>query len=106
MTQMAAKKSDDGIGRVGTLAEPTGMLTLDKANPAKSKVEVTFQVANLRTGVAKLDEHPLFRPLTLHDAALINAVGAAIVPPLPDPQEVQDALEMVRTLLPLVKKSR
>lgn len=45
----------------GTIAEPTGMLTLDKANPAKSKVEVTFQVANLRTGVAKLDEH-LMKP--------------------------------------------
>jgi polyisoprenoid-binding protein YceI len=45
----------------GTIAEPTGTLTLDKANPAKSKVEVTFQIANLRTGVAKLDEH-LMKP--------------------------------------------
>ncbi|MFD1107585.1 YceI family protein [Sphingobium olei] len=43
----------------GTIAEPTGTLTLDKANPANSKVEVTFQIANLRTGVAKLDEHLL-----------------------------------------------
>jgi polyisoprenoid-binding protein YceI len=43
----------------GTIAEPTGTLTLDKANPANSKVSVTFQVANLRTGVAKLDEHLL-----------------------------------------------
>ena len=41
----------------GTIAEPTGSLTLDKANPAASKVSVTFTVANLRTGVAKLDEH-------------------------------------------------
>jgi polyisoprenoid-binding protein YceI len=45
----------------GTIAEPTGTLMLDKANPAKSKVEVTFQIANLRTGVAKLDEH-LMKP--------------------------------------------
>lgn len=45
----------------GTIAEPTGTLTLDKANPANSKVEVTFQIANLRTGVAKLDEH-LMKP--------------------------------------------
>ncbi|PZU08922.1 MAG: hypothetical protein DI606_14560 [Sphingobium sp.] len=43
----------------GTIAEPTGTLTLDKANPANSKVSVTFQIANLRTGVAKLDEHLL-----------------------------------------------
>lgn len=42
---------------MGTIAEPTGTLTLDKANPAASKVSVEFPVANLRTGVAKLDEH-------------------------------------------------
>lgn len=42
---------------MGTIAEPTGTLTLDKANPAASKVSVEFQIANLRTGVAKLDEH-------------------------------------------------
>lgn len=47
---------------------------------------------------------PLWRPLSLHDAALINAVGAAIVPPIPDPREVQDALDMVRALLPLVSR--
>ena len=50
----------DHIGftnNAGTIAEPTGSLTLDKANPAASKVSVTFTVANLRTGVAKLDEH-------------------------------------------------
>lgn len=47
---------------------------------------------------------PLWRPLSLHDAALINAVGAAIVPPIPDPVEVQDALDMVRALLPLVSR--
>jgi polyisoprenoid-binding protein YceI len=41
----------------GTIAEPTGTLTLDKANPAASKVSVTFPVANIRTGVAKLDQH-------------------------------------------------
>lgn len=42
---------------MGTIAEPTGTLTIDKANPAASKVSVTFPVANLRTGVTKLDEH-------------------------------------------------
>ena len=50
----------DHIGftnNAGTIAEPTGSLTLVKANPAASKVSVTFTVANLRTGVAKLDEH-------------------------------------------------
>lgn len=41
----------------GTIAEPTGTLTLDKANPAASKVSVEFAIANLRTGVTKLDEH-------------------------------------------------
>ena len=46
---------------MGTIAEPTGSLTLDKANPAASKVSVEFTVANLRTGVAKLDEH-LMKP--------------------------------------------
>lgn len=46
---------------IGTIAEPTGTLTLDKANPAASKVSVTFQVANLRTGVKALDEH-LMKP--------------------------------------------
>jgi len=56
------------------------------------------------TTASELAPHPLFRPLTLHDAALVNAVGAAIVPPLPDPQEVQDALEMMRVLLPLVSR--
>ncbi|QGP80695.1 YceI family protein [Sphingobium sp. CAP-1] len=45
----------------GTIAGPTGTLTLDKANPAASKVSVEFAVANLRTGVAKLDEH-LMKP--------------------------------------------
>lgn len=42
---------------MGTIAEPTGTLTLDKANPAASKVSVEFTIANLRTGVPKLDEH-------------------------------------------------
>lgn len=42
---------------MGTIAEPTGTLTLDKANPGASKVSVEFPVANLRTGVAALDEH-------------------------------------------------
>lgn len=42
---------------MGTIAEPTGTLTLDKANPAASKVSVEFAIANLRTGVTKLDEH-------------------------------------------------
>lgn len=44
---------------VGVFAEPTGTLTLDKANPAASKVSIELPIANLRTGVAKLDEHLL-----------------------------------------------
>lgn len=44
---------------VGVIAEPTGTLTLDKANPAASKVSIELPIANLRTGVAKLDEHLL-----------------------------------------------
>lgn len=46
---------------VGTIAEPTGTLMLNKADPAASKVSVTFQIANLRTGVKGLDEH-LMKP--------------------------------------------
>lgn len=42
---------------MGTIAEPTGTLVLDKASPDKSKVSVEFAVANLRTGVPELDEH-------------------------------------------------
>ena len=42
---------------MGVIAEPTGTLTLDKANVAASKVSITIPIANLRTGVAKLDEH-------------------------------------------------
>jgi hypothetical protein len=49
---------------------------------------------------------PLWRRLTLHDQALVLAIGAAIVPPIPDSMEVQDALDMVRELLPLVSRDQ
>lgn len=51
-----------------------------------------------------VESAPLWRRLTLHDQALVLAIGAAIVPPIPDPVEVQDALDMVRELLPLVSR--
>ena len=58
----------------------------------------------MMTKASDLSTPPLFRPLTLHDQALVLSVAAALVPPLPDPQEVQDALEMMRVLLPLVSR--
>lgn len=51
-----------------------------------------------------LEASQLWRPLTLHDAALINAVGAAVVAPIPDPDELRDALRMIETLSPLVSR--
>jgi len=44
---------------VGVFAEPTGTLMLDKANPSASTVSIDVPIANLKTGVAKLDEHLL-----------------------------------------------
>jgi polyisoprenoid-binding protein YceI len=44
---------------VGVFAEPTGTLTLDKAKPSASTVSIDVPIANLKTGVAKLDEHLL-----------------------------------------------
>ncbi|MDR7155065.1 MULTISPECIES: YceI family protein [Sphingobium] len=44
---------------VGIFAEPTGTLTLDKANPSASTVSIEIPIANLKTGVTKLDEHLL-----------------------------------------------
>ncbi len=41
---------------LGVIAEPTGTLTLDKANPAASKVTVTVPMTNIHTGIAKLDQ--------------------------------------------------
>lgn len=46
---------------LGIIAEPTGTLTLDPKNVAAAKVSVDVPIANLRTGVAKLDEH-LMKP--------------------------------------------
>lgn len=42
---------------MGLIAEPSGTLVLDPKAPDKASVSVTFPVANLRTGIAKLDEH-------------------------------------------------
>ena len=41
----------------GLIAQPTGTLTLDPKNVAASKVAIDVPIANLRTGVAALDEH-------------------------------------------------
>ncbi|MFZ2996759.1 YceI family protein [Sphingobium sp.] len=46
---------------MGVIAQPTGTLTLDKANPAASKVSIDIPVANLKTGIPALDEH-LMKP--------------------------------------------
>jgi polyisoprenoid-binding protein YceI len=41
----------------GIISESTGTLTLDPKNLAASKVSIEVPIANIRTGVAKLDEH-------------------------------------------------
>jgi len=46
---------------MGVIAQPTGTLTLDKANPAASKVSIEIPVANLKTGIPALDTH-LMKP--------------------------------------------
>ena len=46
---------------LGVISESTGTLTFDPKNPSAAKVSVDVPVANLRTGVAKLDEH-LMKP--------------------------------------------
>ena len=42
---------------MGLISNPSGTLTLDPKNPATAKVSITVPIANLRTGVPKLDEH-------------------------------------------------
>jgi polyisoprenoid-binding protein YceI len=42
---------------MGVIAQPTGTLTLDKANPAASKVSIDVPIANLTTGISALNEH-------------------------------------------------
>ncbi len=46
---------------LGVIAGPSGTLTLDPKNPAAAKVSVEVPVANLKTGIAALDEH-LMKP--------------------------------------------
>jgi len=46
---------------MGLIAEPSGTLTLDPKAPEKASVSISFPVANLRTGIPKLDEH-LMKP--------------------------------------------
>ncbi|WCM29298.1 YceI family protein [Sphingomonas sp. QA11] len=41
----------------GQFTQPTGSLTLDPANPARNKVEVTFAIDKVSTTVAGLDTH-------------------------------------------------
>jgi polyisoprenoid-binding protein YceI len=42
---------------MGVVTMPTGTLTLDKANPAASKVSIEVPIANLTTGIPALNEH-------------------------------------------------
>lgn len=46
---------------MGLISAPTGTLSLDPKNPAASKLSVTIPIANLTTGIPKLDEH-LMKP--------------------------------------------
>ena len=41
----------------GMFTQPTGTLTLDPANPANDRVDVTFPIAKVRTTTPELDEH-------------------------------------------------
>lgn len=52
---------------MGLIAMPAGSLTLDPRAPEKAKLSVSFPVANIRTGIAALDEH-LMKP-DMFDAA-------------------------------------
>jgi polyisoprenoid-binding protein YceI len=44
---------------LGIFAQPTGTLTLDKANLSASKVSIELPIAGLKTGIPALDEHLL-----------------------------------------------
>ncbi|WHO37455.1 YceI family protein [Sphingobium sp. AP49] len=57
---------------MGVIAQPTGTLTLDKANPAASKVSIDVPVANLKTGIPALDEH-LMKPEFFDSAKFATA---------------------------------
>ena len=57
---------------VGVFAQPTGTLTLDKANPSASKVSIDLPIANLKTGIPALDEH-LLKPEFFDAAKFPNA---------------------------------
>lgn len=61
-TQVAFRYNHMGFSNnMGLISEPSGTLTLDPKAPEKASVTVTFPVTNLRTGIAKLDEH-LMKP--------------------------------------------
>ena len=51
----------------GMFVSPTGSLVLDPANPAASKIEVTFPIANSKSTIAELDTQ--IQGPTLFDAA-------------------------------------
>ncbi|WP_188063967.1 YceI family protein [Sphingobium sp. KCTC 72723] len=57
---------------MGVIAQPTGTLTLDKANPAASKVSIDIPVANLKTGIPALDTH-LMKPEFFDSAKFATA---------------------------------
>jgi|GEM_PF-1842837 len=47
---------------------------------------------------------PMFRPLSVHDAALVNAIGAAVVTPCIEADELVEALGIARDVLPLCSR--
>ncbi len=51
----------------GKFMNPTGSVTLDQADPAKSSVEVSFKIADINTGVPALDKE--FQEANWFDAA-------------------------------------
>lgn len=57
-TQVLFTVNHFGISEyTGQFTQPTGTLTLDTANPARSKVEVSFPIAKVSTTVPALDAH-------------------------------------------------
>lgn len=57
-TQIAFTYSHMGFSNItGRFDATEGKLTYDPANPSASSIEITTQIANVSTGVTKLDEH-------------------------------------------------
>jgi len=74
---------------LGVISESTGTLTLDPKNVAAAKVAVDVPIANIRTGVAKLDEH-LMKPDFFDSAKFPKAtfVSTSVKPDGPTGAEI------------------